>query len=505
MTTTRWSTFIARQALRLSATLAIFVAYSPAATALDVTTYLAAVDQPTQLIRDGITGDALAGQSVAREDRVTTGKGGNANIALGEDANIFLAANSGVLIRQLHSSGKDDGGLKGIVTVEQGMVRMESRAGARPMHLRIEQETLKVDIKDSASFMVNHNQGTDIVCLMSGEIQVQARKDRRKLKAPNTCFLYNGDTKASSVRNMEDKQVKAVLALTKVDSAPSEPRKPVVAEGSSPAPTAKPAAPVPAPVAKAPVAPAPKAPPAATKTPAPTAAKTAAPEKQQVRTASSGSLLNMMRRPAPEGVPQVTAPASASTTVKPAPKAPTATSQPVTRAPVATTRPATQPVAKTPVKTAAPTAKPAATTTAPRPIATRPTSSSKPVGRAPTAQPKTPVAVAPRPAAPVSKPATKPRKPQAPKKYPTPSGKLEQWTINLGAYDRTHKAENLVVELRKLGYRPTLNEVEIKGKQRYRLSIQGMSSRIESEAAAKEILEKTSAETYWLRNIYLTR
>lgn len=455
--------------------------------------------------------------AIEREDRVTTGKGGGADISLGEDTSVYVAENSGILIRQLHSSGANDGGLKGIVTVEKGMVRMESRAGARPMHLRIEQETLKVDIKKSASFMVNHNDGTDIVCLMSGEVQVQARKDRRKLKSPNTCFLYNAETKASSLRNMEDNQVKAVIALTTVKSSASAPRKPVgTASTASPAATTLPAptpaavtkAPVvkaPAAIAKAPVAtaPAPVATAPAAVAPAATAPAPTAPTKTAPEVANN-NLISMMRRPAPEGVPEVTAPTrSAPAPVSrptPAPTPVTPSSRP-TPAPVSSPAPTSSPqparVATTAPAAVAPTRAPVATL-APRqaPIATAP--SKQPTSVA-TRNPSPAPITRPKPKPPVATPRS-----IAKKKYATPSGRLEQWTIDLGIYDQSHYAADLLEELRGLGYFPTLTSTTVRGKEVYNLSIQGMPSRVASERAANEIVSKTSASSFWLRNFYLT-
>jgi hypothetical protein len=201
----------------------LFGAITFTAQAIDNSSYIAAVDVPAQLTRAGVRGDAIAGQEIKKEDRLETGSAGRANIALGSDMHIYLASNSGILVRQLHSSSSDDGGLKGIITVEKGMARVSSRVDSRPVHLRIEQETLKADIKKEASFMVNHNAGTDILCLFSGEVNVKANDDSRVLKSPNTCFLYNGTTGASSVRNIQQKQVQAVIALTKVSSPTRQP------------------------------------------------------------------------------------------------------------------------------------------------------------------------------------------------------------------------------------------------------------------------------------------
>lgn len=452
-----------------------------AANELDVSTYLAAVDQPTQITRASLRSDAIAGQAVEREDRIETGEKGRADLALGSDTHIYLASNSGILIRQLHSSGSDDGGLKGIVTVEKGMVRMQSVAGSRPTHLRIEQETLKVDVRDSASFMVNHNAGTDIVCLFDGKIQVRARTDRRELKSPNTCFLYNGDTKASSVRNMESKQVQAVLALTKVNAPVRKPSSPVIAKSNSAVTTSS---------AKAPAAP---SKPAAIRSAAkPAAATTTSKAGGEAKPASvavtnAGGLLNMMRRPSPDGLAKVTQPAPAARPVAVSPSRPANIPKPV-----ATSKP--QPV--TASKAQAPTRAPTKPVAVAKPVAV-----SKPART--TSKPATTASRVPVAApAKVSKPAA--RKPS--RKYPTPSGKLEQWTINLAAYDRISESEDLIVELRKLGYFPHIEKAEnSKGKTIYRLSIQGMGSRIEAEAAANKILSNTSAESYWLRNIYLTR
>jgi cell division septation protein DedD len=497
----------------------LFGAITFTAQAIDNSSYLAAIDHPAQLTRDGLRSDALAGQEIKKEDRLETGTKGRANIALGSDMQIYLASNSGILVRQLHSSSGDDGGLKGILTVEKGMVRVSSRVNSRPLHLRIEQETLKADIKKPASFMVNHNAGTDIICLFTGEINVKANNDSRVLKTPNTCFLYNGATGASSVRNIENKQIQAVIALTRVSSPTRQPLfasrtvKPEtrvvtttqvtptqIAAAENTTKVLPPSAATNAPAAVAASAPetaavtqtAAAANPTAANNPPATTTKPTTTHAGGVDTEAGAGLLNMMRRPAPgqelsndDATPKQTVVATSRHQETLSTTQPTPTSKTTATAPVTSSKP---PVVTANEATASPS-QPAATRS-------RPTIS---------AAPKQPAAAIT--ATNTSKPTrAKPQRRQASKRYPTPSGKLEQWTINLAAYSQPTNATALIVKLRKLGYKPIMRKITTRNKSSlYRLSISGLKSRIAAEAEARKVLAETSISNYWLENIYLSR
>lgn len=485
----------------------LFGAITFTAQAIDNSSYIAAVDVPAQLTRAGVRGDAIAGQEIKKEDRLETGSAGRANIALGSDMHIYLASNSGILVRQLHSSSSDDGGLKGIITVEKGMARVSSRVDSRPVHLRIEQETLKADIKKEASFMVNHNAGTDILCLFSGEINVRANNDSRVLKSPNTCFLYNGTTGASSVRNIQQKQVQAVLALTKVSSPSRQPlfasREASPSSGSIShipvaayedttkvlAPTSNKAVTTPS----APQTSAATSEPTPQATPAPTNSK--APIKSGsnagVDVVAGAGLLEMMRRPAPgaelgssHNSPKQTVVANRTDNTQ------MASSQ------TETSKAASKPAVAAPAATAVATQE-----TKPAPVS-RPIRTVDTVAKP--AHNSRPAAVAP--AKPAQKAPVKRQRAQVKKRYPTPSGKLEQWTINLAAYSQATNATALVVKLRKMGYKPIMRKItKTNGSVFYRLSISGLKTRIAAEAEAKNVLENTHISSYWLENIYLSR
>lgn len=455
--------------------------------ALDSRAYLAAVDEPSQLSRDSQRSDAQAGQAIKKDDRIISGNGGRVAIALGEDTDVFLASNSGVLIRQLHSGDADNGGLKGILTVEQGMVRINSRANQRPIHFRIEQKTLKADLRGPAKFMVNHNDGTDILCLFEGNLSVQANDDHRELKSPNTCFLYNGETKASSIRNMSAQQVQAVKSLTKVSAAPRQPLQAAPSLASNNGARVAPATVKTTTgndAAKATKRPAVTA----ARPPAATSGAPATASQPLVEVSAAKNLLDMMRRPTPgQKLSEPNTQVQKRTVVNNRSISSSVVSDAEA---VRETTPANSANASKPPATTM--AKPAAVTQA---AANRAATKTRPAATSPrrvAAAPKTYTANRTK------------TKAVAKKRYDTPSGRLEDWTINLAAYKTISDASGLVTELRELGYFPVLKAFNKNGTDLYRLSLHGLPSRIESEKTAAQIIAKTSASSYWLENRYLS-